>query len=394
MEIMEIDVFLFLSVLCAMVAFFLSGKVAVDLVALSGLALLIILNLLSPADAFKGFSSPAVITLGSMFIIAAGLKRSGFADQIAAWIIKFFGRSEAYLIAAIMLLCGSISFFVNNIAVVALLMPTVISISHKTSVPPSKLLIPLSFSAVLGGTGTLIGTTPNILMIDVMESLGNKPFSFFDFSPFGVSMLLLGTLFMAGIGRHFLPRIDVGRQGKSSRREKLSELYKLDDRVFSVMIPINSNLHGKTLRELRFAEVLGVQVITIRRQGKIIQAPRGGVVLRALDVLTVGGLQENLERILDLKGIKRSQFKEGLTSQLHKRIVGAKLEILKGDWVGKPVRSMHYMERYGLAITGIERDGSLPVNFLDVGMKEGDLIHVIGTPSVLETTCIGIGPFI
>ncbi|MCB0318479.1 MAG: SLC13 family permease, partial [Bdellovibrionales bacterium] len=381
---MDKQVIVFLSILFVMVLLFLSGRVAVDLVALAGLALLLCLDLLGPEEAFVGFSSPAVITLGSMFVIAAGLKESGLADQMATWIVKLFGSSETKLIAATMLIAGLISFFVNNVAVVALLMPAVVGISNKTEVSPSKLLLPMAFATILGGTGTLIGTTPNILIAEVMQSRKIAPFSFFDFAPFGSAMLLLGTLFMCTLGKYLLPDNGSSRQGRSNSKDKLSELYKLNDQIFSVMIPINSNLHRKTLRELRFAEILGVQVINIRRQGKLIQAPRGGVELQALDILTVGGLQENLQKILNLKGVKRGEFSKGISEQLKTKITGAKILIQDQKWAGKPVRSLQYLDRYGIAIVSLERKGGVPSNYLDLPIKQGDVLHIIGTPNTIE----------
>ncbi|MEZ4753672.1 MAG: SLC13 family permease [Bdellovibrionota bacterium] len=338
---------------------------------------------ISPTEALQGFSSPAVITLGSMFIIAAGLRESGFADEIASFIVRIVGRRESLLVAAIMLLCGFISFFVNNIAVVALLLPTTISISHRTRIPASRLLIPLAYSAILGGVGTVIGTTPNILIVSVMQTLGYEPFGFFEFSYYGLAMLLVGTLFMAGVGRHLLPKNPAHGRG-SYQRKKLSDLYKLDERVFSLSIPINSSLHGKSLNELRFAEVLGLQVITIRRQGKIIQAPRGNVVLRALDVLTVGGLEENLERVLSLRGIRTSTFSEYTIAQLNKKVTVGIIEVIDQSWEGKPVKNIQYMDRYGLVVTKVEREGFVPANFLDMPLRKGDRLNVIGVPDFVN----------
>ena len=161
----------------------MTEKLPVDLTAFLGLVVLLFGWLSEPSEAFTGFSSPAVITMLSVFIVGAALLETGVADLIGGRIHRIVGDSEVRLIAVLMLVCGVLSAFMNNIAATAVLMPAVAAIAHRSGLAPSRLFMPLAFGAILGGTTTLVGTPPNIVAAQVMAERGMEPFSLFDFTP-------------------------------------------------------------------------------------------------------------------------------------------------------------------------------------------------------------------
>ncbi len=169
-------VFLFV-LLGVMAVLFLTEKLPIEITAFLGLLILVLGGYLSPVEAFAGFSSPAVITMLSVFFLSAALLHTGVADMIGGRVHRLIGNREILLVIAIMLVAGILSAFMNNIAAVAVLLPAVASIARKTGVAPSRLFMPLAFGGILGGTMTLVGTPPNILAADLLREQGLEPFS-------------------------------------------------------------------------------------------------------------------------------------------------------------------------------------------------------------------------
>jgi di/tricarboxylate transporter len=221
---------------------------------------------LTPAAAFVGFSSPAVITMLSVFIFGAALLETGVADIIGGRIHKIVGSSEVRVIVVLMLVAGTLSAFMNNIAATAVLMPAVASIAQRAKLAPSRLFMPLAFGAILGGTTTLVGTPPNILAAQMLSERGLEPFSLFDFTPIGLALLGVGTLFMATIGRKLLP-VHEHRGLTDTETGDLTQVYQLQERLFSIRIPADSPLDGLTLSATRLGNTLGFKVLAILREG-------------------------------------------------------------------------------------------------------------------------------
>ncbi|HKJ39705.1 MAG TPA: SLC13 family permease, partial [Anaerolineales bacterium] len=187
---MTLEIILVLGILAISVILFITEWVRVDVVALLVLGALAITGLVSPADALSGFSSPAVVTVWAVLILSGALARTGVASLIGRRLMRLAGDSDVRLMVIIMLTVGILSGFMNTIGVVSLFLPVVLDISRKTKQPPSKLLIPLAFAALLGGLNTLIGTPPNILITEALKNANLRPFSMFEFAPVGISVLI------------------------------------------------------------------------------------------------------------------------------------------------------------------------------------------------------------
>ncbi len=271
----------------------ISERLRIDLIAMLVLVVLVVAGLITPSEALSGFSSPAVITVWAVFILSGGLARSGIASSIGRVVLRLAGNGEARLIAAIMLGAGLLSGFLNNVGVAALLLPVVMDITRRTGHSPSRLLIPLAYGALLGGLTTLIGTPANILVNDAIQAIGLPPFRLFDFTPVGLLLMLAGIVYMVLIGRHLLPRGESSIETVGQVRLG-KDIFDINERLFMLRLPENSDLDGKTLLESRMGAALGLNILAILRPTERLLAPGPHKALHSGDRLIVEGRPERL----------------------------------------------------------------------------------------------------
>jgi len=375
---MTLEIAFLFGLLGVMVVLFLTEKLPVDVTAFAGLSLLVATGLVTTDEAFSGFSSPAVITMLSVFLVSAGLQYTGVADVLGGSIHRVVGGREILLIVAIMLVAGVLSAFMNNIAATAVLLPAVVSLARQAALPPSRLLMPLAFGAILGGTTTLVGTPPNLLASEVLTDQGLRPFGLFEFAPFGLALLAAGMLFMITIGRKLLP----DRSGGMAEMERanLAEVYRLEESLFSITIPSDSTLVGKTLAESRLGSVLGLQVVSVIRNGDEALAPGGDSMLKAGDRLVVQGRRSDLHERLELQGLEVAEL--GSTSmQSAATSVSAIVIRLKdgSDFLGRSVRDLDVRNRFRVTVVEVRRDDNvLREGISDLPFDAGDEILALG----------------
>lgn len=200
------------AILALAIVLFVTERLRVDLVALLVLGSLALAGLVTSAEALSGFSNPAVVTVWAVFMLSGALSKTGVASVVGRQVLHLAGQSEVRLVTVIMLTASVLSAFMNNIGVAALLLPVIMDIARRMRRPPSKLLMPLAFGSLLGGSMTLIGTPPNILVSDALRDYGLRPFQMFDYAPVGVVVMLAGVTFMALVGRHLLPIRDITKE--------------------------------------------------------------------------------------------------------------------------------------------------------------------------------------
>ena len=273
------DIAIVLGILAISLILFVSEIIRMDLVALLVLGALAITGLVSPDDAFAGFSNSAVITVWAMFILSEGLTRTGIADIIGRQVMRIAGRREISMIVVIMMTGAVLSAFMNNIGVAALMLPVVVEVARRTRIPASRLLMPLAYSTLLGGLMTLIGTPPNLLISESMARAGETPFELFDFTPIGGGVMVVGVLFVALFGRLLLPVKKAERDRNVSQRS-LRNRYKLHERTFVMRVPYNSVLVGKTLAESRIGQSTGLIILALMRDGRSEPLPSRQTLLR------------------------------------------------------------------------------------------------------------------
>lgn len=249
---------LLLALLLGALVMFASEKVRADLVALGLLLALMLTGIINVQEGFSGFASPAVITVVCMFILSGGLVRTGVADEMAGLVIASGVRGTLGLTAIVMLLVGVMSSFMNNIAAVTILMPTIFAIAQRTGVPVTKLLIPLSFGSLLGGLSTLVGTPPNLLASEALARAGHAPFAMFDFLPTGLAVFLAGFVYFLLIGSRLVPvrtPAAAADDGAGMRHY-----------VTEAIVPRGSALIGRSQEQARLRETLGVAVVRVHRR--------------------------------------------------------------------------------------------------------------------------------
>jgi di/tricarboxylate transporter len=375
--------FLF-AVLLVMVYLFLTEKLPVDLTAFLGLVVLMFAGYLSADVAFTGFSSPAVITMLSIFIVSGALQHTGLADMIGGRIHTIVGSKEVPLIIVIMVVSGVLSAFMNNIAATAVLMPAVASVAARAGLSPSRLFMPLAFGAILGGTTTLVGTPPNILAAELLKNRGLEPFGLFDFTPMGLLLLASGVIYMVTIGRKLLPNKQLTPDNGSVR--DLADVYQIEERLFSIRIPKNSKMDGQTLAEARIGSTLRVQVVAILHNGRKNLAPRAETVVHGGDVLLVEGRLNDLQELVRVRGVEVESAKVGELPRPARGVSGLRLRLTSpSPLAGKSLRDLQFRQTYGVVVVGIERKDSIIRGHLGgARLQEGDELLTLGTRKQIE----------
>ena len=219
-----------------------TGWLRTDVVALIVLFLLAISGIVTPAEAFQGFSSPAVITLAGLFILTAAMNQAGFVHWIAEQVEKVTGKSEPKMILTFTLVGASLSLVVNTAAAGAVLLPAVVSLSKRSGVPVSKVLMPMGFGVIVGGTATIF-TTANIIMSGLLQARGIPGLTMFDFFPTGAALVLVTTIYLITVGRALLPTKEA-RERKGLSSTDLEGVYEMDARLWELEVKPNSRLAG------------------------------------------------------------------------------------------------------------------------------------------------------
>ncbi len=359
---------------------FVSEKLRMDVVALLVLGTLAVGGLVTMPEALAGFSNPAVVTVWAMFILSAGLSATGVANVIGRHVLRFAGNSEPRMIIVIMLTTGILSAFMNNIGVAALMLPVVMEIAQRTKTSPSRLLMPMAYGSLLGGLTTMIGTPPNLVASSSLRQVGLEGFSLFEFTPIGLPALVAGTLFVAFIGRHFLPKtMPEGMEGAEAA-EGLRFSYDLGKRRFRLQVGGESPLIGRTLKESKLSTTLGMNVIFVNRGGKVLSHPGAGFELASGDILTTQGRIENFREFLSWQALEIAKGTEILEILAHYQVAAVKAVLsAKSELVGRRIVELDLRARFGAFILEVRRGHTLHREETD------DLILHEGDTLVLET---------
>ena len=370
---MTFQIALTLFIIVAAVVLFATEKLRVDVIAMLVLLTLALTGLVTPEQAFSGFASPAVITVWAVYIVSGALFKTGIPDMIGERIARAAGNNEPRLIAIIMLTCGTMSAFMNNIGATAVLLPAVIGISRKTGIPLSRLLIPLSFASLMGGNMTQIGTPPNILASSILAERGLQSFSFFDFTPMGMIVFGTGILYMVFIGRHLLPSYkNVEETQAEQLREYVTELRVLPESI----------LLEKTLAELNLANTYDINILGIIRGKRKLNRIEGSTTIQEQDTLIVSGDAHSLMDVVDKLGLvieTDTRFKLSDLGTDSVQVFEATL-MPNSSIRGKSLKQINFRDQYDLTVLAIWRHGKVLVKRLgDVVLQSGDVLLLKGS---------------
>ena len=370
---------------------FLWSKLPAELVAILSLLALVFLDILEPAQALAGFANPTVITIAALFVVGAGLYRTGVADWIAQRLIRFGGKSETRLTVILVLMTAVLSAFMSNTGTVAVLIPTVISMARRIGSHPARLLLPMAFAAQLGGLLTLVGTPPNIVLSGALEQSGQRPFGFFEFALIGLPLLGVYLLYALSPARKLIPVAKDAESGRGMTASELAGDYGLVGTLFRLRIGDGSTVLGKTLEQARINDTYDVQVLDIQRP----DPPRVGPILRKLisvpdiadpttviepgALLVVVGNEENVRRLAEVCRADVETLHPG--SRALPRDYGLAEVVLtqRSRFIGRSLAEEYFGSKYKVRALGILRKGKhLPLPFIRTKLEFGDTLLVYG----------------
>ncbi len=257
-----------LIILLLAAAFFVSGKVRSDIVALCSLIALLVFQVLTPEEGLSGFSNSVVIMMVGLFVVGGAIFQTGLAKMISSHILRLAGKSELRLFLLVMLVTSGIGAFVSNTGTVALMLPIVVSLAVSAGVNPSRLLMPLAFASSMGGMMTLIGTPPNMIIQNTLTEAGYEELSFFSFLPVGLVCVAVGIIVLLPLTKWFLSKKGKKDDGVSGGKSlnQLAKEYGLSNNLFRLRVVQDSRLIGKTIVELDVRHKYGLNILEIRRE--------------------------------------------------------------------------------------------------------------------------------
>lgn len=377
---MSFETELVLGIIAIAVILFFTEKFTVDTVAIGVMVLFMLLGVLNLEEGMAGFANSATITVAAMFVISQAIFKTGVLDRVSIFLESQAKKSEARLILSLMICSGLLSAFINDTAVVALLMPAVIHLSQKNQIPASKLLMPLSFGALMGGICTLLGTSTNILVSGIAEKAGLPPFGIFEMSAMGSVFLIVGTLYMVTVGKWLLP--------KRGASQEHSGQYDLGNYLIEVAITEEfDQLLEPVLKQKIFREGAITPLQIIRETGTRVKVYPNTVVL-AGDIIRITADQNNLERLKKIKGVEikadiewKTDLDEG-DEKLFEAVVTPNSLL-----INKSIKSINFSQLYEqVLVIGIRhRMGLLDSILSKASLKSGDVLLLRATDDSIQS---------
>jgi di/tricarboxylate transporter len=389
---MPTPIILTLTVLVVALVAFVAEWLPVDLTALCVAIVLILLGLVTPEEGIAGFSNSATVTVMAMFVLSAGITRTGVIQVIRDRLLVWGGKNPHQQVFVLGALVGPISAFINNTAVVAIFLPIVEDWCKKQKISPSKLLIPLSYATVLAGMITVVGTSTNILASGISAKLGYGEFSLFQFTALGLVTFLAGLIYLTIVAPKLLP------DRKSSTGEFLEDDYGSKVYLSEVIITPRSNLIGQTLSQSGLQRKFNFDVLELIRNKVHLYQPLADKVLNAGDILIVHSSREELLKIKDERGLEifaDVKFQKGdieSTITTGEEKLAEVLILSNSRLIGTTLKDLKFRQRYNATVLAIRRGsellqgrlGKIPLKFGDLLLVQGPKQSFIGLQTTRE----------
>jgi di/tricarboxylate transporter len=371
------EITIVLSLLLLAIILFATEKFSVDIVTLIMLIVLVLTNIITPAEAYAGFSSDFIVILASVFVLGAALEDTGVLEFMISKLVRVASKSTNLLLALVMLVAGAISAFMNNTTVTAMFVTPLVGVSKKARISSSKILMPLSYASILGGTCTLIGTSTNVAVSGYLDKAGIEPVGLFEITPIGLILFAVGIIYMMTIGKKLLP--------KQTNQQGLVEEYNIKKYLTEILVMPESPLIGQNVFTSALANAPFRTLNLIRGKNNFL--PDYHTVFQADDILLVEGSLEDLIKIKEAKGIEIMADVMAEKDLETKDIRLAELLVtVKSNIIGRTVREIDFTRRYGFAILAIGRHGeTLRSKINEVELRMGDLLLVQGSADRLTS---------
>jgi len=368
------EIVLVISLLVLAIILFASEKFSVDVVTIGLLVILSLAGIITPGEAFEGFSSDFIIILASIFVISGALSETGLLNKVGTKMIKGLS-SKTLFIGYTMFITGALSAFMNNTTVTALVTGPVVGISKKLGLSPSKVLIPVAYASILGGTCTLIGTSTNVAVSGYIESVGLEPLSFFEIFGVGLILFITGLTFMLIFRNKLLPDYS----GESLEKE-----YNFKEYLSEIIIPPDSDLVGQQAFSSDLSK-LNIKIIkVIRSKNEII--PDQSTLLEAHDILLIECQIEELVKIKESAGIEVLADMISHSEIQSEQVRLVELLITPGSrLLDKSLKEVKFRQNYELVVLGVHRLGGKVSNKIGtLNFRIGDVLLVQGTEASVE----------
>ena len=350
---MTFEIMFVLAVAICAVILFATEKLSVDVVAVVLMATLMASGIITPEEGIGGFSNKATVTVAAMFILSAGLFKTGAVSFLGDLTSKLFRRNFWLGLVSVMIAVAFFSAFINNTPVVAIFIPILLGVAKELKTSTSKLLMPMSFASMFGGVCTLIGTSTNILVNSIAEKQGQPAFSMFEIAPLGLTMFLIGTTYMLVIGIRLIPE----------RRTEgdLLESFNLHEYITEVVLLESSASVGKQIKDAPIVKEIDINIIEIQRGEESIPLPPATTVLRPGDVLRVRCDLEKFKQIREREGLVfkpdyqwRDEDIQGLDAKLVEGVIAP-----NSDFIGKTLQELRFREAFGATVLALRHRGVL-----------------------------------
>jgi len=377
---------------------FTSSRIRADLVAILALLALVITGVLNPVEALAGFSNTVVIMIAGLFVVGAGLLRTGLAQRAGSLLLRFAGDSETKLFFLLMIIVGFVGAFMSNTGTVALMLPIVISIAISIQSSPSKYLIPLSYVGSLTGLLTLIASPANLIVSQTLGDAGFERLGFFQITPIGVIALVIGIVYLYVTRNRLLP--DIKSKGSQNRVSQLStsqlaDDYHLDDNLFNVRVTTDSKMVGQALADLKLPAKYQVYILKIMRKSNegyrmfpITYQEMAGPesIIEENDTLLIKSSIDKVEKLAaDYTLLMQTTGNE--TEDLLSKELGI-VEVLltpHSSFINKTIEKIDFREKYNLNVMGINRKGDYVLNDMSMErLRFGDALLVQGSWDDIE----------
>ncbi|WP_104492108.1 SLC13 family permease [Paracoccus denitrificans] len=381
---MTTDLAIVLGLLAAAVTMFAINRPRMDVVAILVMVALPLTGIITLDEALAGFSDPNIILIAALFVLGEALVRTGVAQRTGDLLVRHSGASEMRLVMLLMASVAGIGAFMSSTGVVAIFIPIVLRIAANIGTAPGRLMMPLSAAALISGMMTLVATAPNLVLDSLLRREGHQGFGFFDFTPFGVPILVLAIGYML-VARRWLAVESPAAPASRPRLADWIDSYGLAEREFRLRLGASSTLMGKRLDQLDLRGTAGINILGIERStpyGRRLIQPKADSVLQADDVLFLDVFRKStdIEAFCTAHGLRRLPISGAYFTDRAQEIGMVELIVPPGSpLAGKSIAQSRFRSVYGLAIVGLRRDNQ-PDEDVDAQtvLRGGDVLLAIG----------------